>query len=70
MHTASLYGVQALGVTLSVRQAEVARQRIRDAGLNDRCRVEVCDYRDLELDGRFDKIVSIDSMTMSAPIPE
>jgi cyclopropane-fatty-acyl-phospholipid synthase len=59
IHAASHYGVEALGITLSVRQAEVARQRIRDLGLNYRCRVEVCDYRDLELGEQFDKITSI-----------
>lgn len=59
IHAASRYGVQSLGITLSVRQAEIARQRIREVGLNDRCRVELCDYRDLELEGQFDKISSI-----------
>lgn len=59
IHAAAHYGAQALGITLSVPQAEVARQRIRDSGLNDSCRVEVCDYRDLECDGQFDKIVSV-----------
>lgn len=59
IHAAALYGVQAVGITLSVPQAELARQRIREAGLNGRCRVEVCDYRDLEVDQPFDKIVSI-----------
>jgi cyclopropane-fatty-acyl-phospholipid synthase len=59
IHAASHYGVQALGITLSVPQAEVARQRIRELGLNCRCRVEVCDYRDLELEEQFDKISSI-----------
>jgi cyclopropane-fatty-acyl-phospholipid synthase len=59
IHAASRYGAQALGITLSVRQAEVARQRIRDSGLNDSCRVEVCDYRDLEPGRQFDKIVSV-----------
>ena len=36
-----------------------ARKRIHDAGLDDRCRVEVCDYRDIECAQEFDKIVSI-----------
>ena len=58
MHAAAHYGVQAVGITLSVPQAEVARQRLREAGLNDRCRVEVCDYRDFEHDQQYDKIVS------------
>jgi cyclopropane-fatty-acyl-phospholipid synthase len=59
IYAATHYGARVLGITLSVRQAEVARQRIRDAGLNDRCRIEVCDYRDLEVDKEFDKIVSV-----------
>ncbi|MGO8794910.1 MAG: class I SAM-dependent methyltransferase [Candidatus Sulfotelmatobacter sp.] len=59
VHAAAHYGVQALGITLSIQQAKVARERIREAALNDRCRVEVCDYRDLELDRQFDKIVSV-----------
>jgi cyclopropane-fatty-acyl-phospholipid synthase len=59
LHAAARYGAQVLGITLSIRQAEVARQRIRDAGLNDYCRVEVCDYRDLEPGRQFDKIVSV-----------
>jgi cyclopropane-fatty-acyl-phospholipid synthase len=59
IHAAARYGAQVLGISLSPRQAEVARQRIRDSGLNDRCRVEVCDYRDLELGQQVDKIVSV-----------
>jgi cyclopropane-fatty-acyl-phospholipid synthase len=59
MHAATHYGVQAVGITLSVLQAEVARQRLRAAGLNDRCRVEVSDYRDIDHDVQYDKIVSV-----------
>jgi cyclopropane-fatty-acyl-phospholipid synthase len=33
--------------------------RIRSAGLQDRCRVEVLDYRDLQKHESFDKLVSI-----------
>jgi cyclopropane-fatty-acyl-phospholipid synthase len=58
-YAAARHGVQALGVTLSLRQAEVARKRIRDAGLESRCRVELCDYRDIESAQQFDKIVSV-----------
>jgi cyclopropane-fatty-acyl-phospholipid synthase len=53
------YGVQALGVTLSEPQAQLARQRIAAAGLSSRCRVEVRDYRDLRRFGQFDKIASV-----------
>ena len=59
MHAVAHYGVRAVGITLSVRQAEVARQRLREAGLNDRCRVEVSDYRDIDHELQYDKIVSV-----------
>lgn len=59
MHAAAHYGVQALGITLSVPQAEVARERLRQSGLNDCCRVEVADYRDINHAQQYDKIVSI-----------
>lgn len=59
LHAAKKYGAQALGITLSQRQAEVAEQRIREEGLGDRCRVVVCDYRDLDRAGPFDKLVSV-----------
>jgi cyclopropane-fatty-acyl-phospholipid synthase len=59
MHAARRYGVHAFGVTLSVPQAELARQNIHLAGLSDRCKVEVCDYRELDPPQPFDKIVSV-----------
>lgn len=58
-YAAQKYGVEALGVTLSEPQAEFANEQIRSAGLSDRCRVEVRDYRELEEEGPFDKLVSI-----------
>lgn len=59
MYAVTHYGVQAMGITLSAPQADLARQRIRESGLNDRCRVEVCDYRDLKPTRRYDKLVSV-----------
>lgn len=59
IHAAERYGVEAVGVTISTRQAELARQRIREAGLEGRCRVEVADYRELREIGGFHKLVSI-----------
>jgi cyclopropane-fatty-acyl-phospholipid synthase len=59
MHAAKRYGVFALGITLSDAQAELARERIAAAGLSDRCRVELRDYRQLPHDGEFDKIASV-----------
>jgi cyclopropane-fatty-acyl-phospholipid synthase len=58
MHAAQRHGVEGLGVTLSRAQLELGRERIRQAGLEGRVRLELCDYRDLG--GRpFDKIVSV-----------
>jgi len=59
MHAAVHYGVECVGITLSVPQAELARERLRAAGLNDCCRVEVSDYRDIDHDQQYDKIVSV-----------
>jgi cyclopropane-fatty-acyl-phospholipid synthase len=53
------YGARAVGVTLSSRQAEYARQRIAREGLSDSVRVELLDYRDLSSLGKFDKIASV-----------
>ena len=58
-HAARHYGVHALGITLSEAQATVARERIREDGLEHRCRVEVRDYRDLPPAPAFDKVVSV-----------
>jgi cyclopropane-fatty-acyl-phospholipid synthase len=59
MHAAQHYGVSALGITLSDAQAALARERIAAAGLEDRCRVEIRDYRALASDAQFDRIASI-----------
>lgn len=59
MHAARRYGVRAVGITLSRRQAELANARIRAAGLQALCRVEVRDYREMEERGGFDKLASI-----------
>ncbi|HEX6534723.1 MAG TPA: cyclopropane-fatty-acyl-phospholipid synthase family protein [Gemmatimonadaceae bacterium] len=56
---AARHGVEALGITLSERQAALANERIRAEGLERRCRVEVRDYRDLPGDALFDKVVSV-----------
>jgi cyclopropane-fatty-acyl-phospholipid synthase len=59
MHAARAYGVNALGITLSQAQAELARARIAAAGLEDRCTVEIRDYRDLRGLEPFDRIASV-----------
>ncbi len=59
IHAARRYGVEALGITLSEPQAELANERIRNAGLTGRCRVEVRDYREVYDPEGFDKLVSV-----------
>jgi cyclopropane-fatty-acyl-phospholipid synthase len=55
--TAAERGAEVLGVTLSPPQAELARRRVAAAGVEDRVRIEVADYRDLT--GSYDAIASI-----------
>jgi cyclopropane-fatty-acyl-phospholipid synthase len=49
--------VDVLGVTLSERQLEIARQRAKAAGVSERVKFELIDYR--LLDEQFDRIVSV-----------
>lgn len=58
-HAAAHYGVEATGITLSEPQAALARAHIAAAGLSERCRVEVRDYRDVSAEMIFDKIASV-----------
>lgn len=52
------YGCRVTGITISEAQAAYARERLVRAGLADRTEVQVVDYRRLE--GRFDRVVSIE----------
>jgi cyclopropane-fatty-acyl-phospholipid synthase len=58
IHAAKCHGVGVLGITLSERQAELARRRVHDAGLDDQVSIRVLDYRDLRGE-TFDAIASI-----------
>ena len=58
-HAVRNYGVEAVGITLSERQADLATQRIHAEGLADRCRVELRDYRELDEVESYDKLVSV-----------
>ena len=58
IHAASNYGVEVVGVTLSIAQAERARERVAEAGLEDRIEIRIQDYREVS-DGPFDKLCSI-----------
>ena len=58
---AKLEQVEVLGITLSEEQFALARQRAEAAGVADRVKFELVDYRDLAArePGRFDRIVSV-----------
>jgi cyclopropane-fatty-acyl-phospholipid synthase len=58
IRAAQRFGAQALGITLSRAQCDEAQRRIARAGVSDRARVELRDYRDLHGE-RFERIVSI-----------
>ncbi len=58
LHAAEHHGVQAVGVTLSRPQAELARKRAAERGLGDRIEVRFADFRDVD-DGPYDAISSI-----------
>lgn len=59
IRAAQKYGAIATGITLSKNQYEGAREQIDRAGLGDRCRVLLCDYRDLDEPAGYDKIASV-----------
>jgi cyclopropane-fatty-acyl-phospholipid synthase len=50
-------GVEVLGITLSEEQLKVARRRAEEAGVADKVRFELIDYR--AVTGSFDRIVSV-----------
>jgi cyclopropane-fatty-acyl-phospholipid synthase len=58
IHAARRSGCRVTTTTISREQFELAQQRVRDAGLTDQVTVLLQDYRDL--DGRFDRLVSIE----------
>jgi cyclopropane-fatty-acyl-phospholipid synthase len=53
--------VDVLGITLSEEQLKLARERAQKAGVSDRVKFELIDYRDLaeREAGSFDRIVSV-----------
>jgi cyclopropane-fatty-acyl-phospholipid synthase len=58
IHAASKCGCHVTASTISRRQYEFTANRVKEAGLRDRIRVLLQDYRDLE--GAYDKLVSVE----------
>jgi len=59
LYAAKNYGVRVLGITLSKPQVEYGNAWLEREGLVDQARLEVRDYRELDPEEPFDKIVSV-----------
>ncbi|WP_206997496.1 SAM-dependent methyltransferase [Trinickia mobilis] len=57
LRAASKYGAQCVGVTLSQNQFDLATERVKAAGLQDKIEIRLQDYRDVP--GQFDRITSV-----------
>ena len=60
LYAAGELGCRVTTVTISREQFELARERVRSAGLEDLVEVQLRDYRDVE--GTYDAIVSIEML--------
>jgi len=58
IHAARRSGCRVTTTTISHEQFELARRRVREAGLEDQVTVLLQDYRDL--DGHYDRLVSVE----------
>ena len=58
IHAAQHHGIHGVGITLSHEQADYARERMAQLGLEDRIEIRVQDYRLVD-DGPFDAVSSI-----------
>jgi cyclopropane-fatty-acyl-phospholipid synthase len=58
MHAAANHDASVVGVTISPEQADLARERVAEAGLQDQVDIRLQDYREL-VGERFDAISSI-----------
>ncbi len=57
IRAAEKFGAQCVGITLSSNQHALASERVAAAGLSDRIRIRLQDYRDV--DGCYDRITSV-----------
>lgn len=58
LRAAQQFGAHCVGVTLSQNQFDLATERVKRAGLQDRIQIRLQDYRDVK-DGPFDRITSV-----------
>jgi cyclopropane-fatty-acyl-phospholipid synthase len=57
LRAAQKFGAKCVGITLSKNQHDLATERVRQAGLQDRVEIRLQDYRDVT--GSFDRITSV-----------
>ena len=60
MEAALTTGCRVTGITISREQLEFARKRVREAGLEEKVKLELRDYRHIA--GTYDKVVSIEML--------
>jgi cyclopropane-fatty-acyl-phospholipid synthase len=65
IHAAKHYGCHVTTTTISREQLELAKERVKAEGLEDRITLLFDDYRDLT--GQFDKLVSIEMIEAVGP---
>ena len=65
IHAAKHYGCHVTTTTISREQLELAKERVQQEALEDRITLLFDDYRDLE--GQFDKLVSIEMVEAVGP---
>ena len=65
IHAAREYGCRVTTTTISREQHALATRRVAEAGLQERVTVLLSDYRDL--DGQYDKLVSIEMIEAIGP---
>lgn len=65
IHAAKHYGCHVTTTTISREQLELAKTRVQEEGLDDRITLLFDDYRDLQ--GQFDKLVSIEMIEAVGP---
>ena len=60
IHMAKNYGCRVTSITISEEQQKLATERVAAAGLSDRVKIILEDYR--KMDGEFDRIVSVEML--------
>ncbi|NUN09687.1 MAG: class I SAM-dependent methyltransferase [Ignavibacteriaceae bacterium] len=59
---AGKYGARVTGVTLSFEQQQYATAKITELGMQDKCKVILSDYREVNEEQKFDKIASVEML--------